>query len=730
MLDTEQAFKIMNQKLILLLLLFSSTFMSFATPIDGLLERIDKGASKKFVIEKIVSDKDVFELDQQDKKVVVRGNNYVSIATGINWYLKYYVGIHLSWNGMTAKLPDVLPPVTQKERHETSLAYRYYLNYCTFSYSMAFWDWERWEKEIDWMALHGINLPLAITGTEAVWRNVLRRLNYSTEEINQFISGPGFFAWWLMNNLEGWGGPNPDSWYEQQISLQKKILNRMREYGIEPVLPGYCGMVPHNAKEKLGLNAAHSGTWCGYPRPAFLQPQDPRFDEISSIYYQELEKLYGKANFYSMDPFHEGAAPSGVNLDLAGKAVMHAMKKTNPNAVWVVQAWGGNPQEEMIKNLQVGDLLILDLHSECRPQWGDSTYQYTRKNGFAYHNWTYGMLLNFGGNVGLHGKMDAVINGFYDASSHPRFGNTLQGIGLLPEGIENNPVMYELFLELPWRPEHFDKNTWLDTYVLARYGKADSTIRQAWQLLGNGIYNSPKEKIQQGTHESVFCARPDIDVYQVSAWAETKEYYNPKDVVKAAELLLSVADNYKGNNNFEYDLVDIVRQSIAEKGRLMLKVVSAAYKADDKDLFTRSSKKFLHLIELQDKLLATRPEFTTRKWIETSRALGKTPEEKKLYEWNARVQISTWGNRVAAEQGQLRDYAHKEWNGILKELYLLRWQTYFDYLTQKLDGKQPQIIDFYTMEESWANATVNIFIEPDEDCITTAKKIFETAMNQ
>jgi len=32
------------------------------------------------------------------------------------------------------------------------------------SYSMTFWDWERWEAEIDWMALQGINLPLAFSG--------------------------------------------------------------------------------------------------------------------------------------------------------------------------------------------------------------------------------------------------------------------------------------------------------------------------------------------------------------------------------------------------------------------------------------------------------------------------------------------------------------------------------------------------------------------------------------
>ena len=128
--------------LVILLVVGLSTYLS-ANPVNGLLERIDKGASKKFFIELNKGADDFFELDQKGSKVVVRGNNYVNIATGINWYLKYYAGIQLSWNGMQASLPVVLPPVTQKERHETSLSLRYDFNYCTYSYTMAFWDWER-----------------------------------------------------------------------------------------------------------------------------------------------------------------------------------------------------------------------------------------------------------------------------------------------------------------------------------------------------------------------------------------------------------------------------------------------------------------------------------------------------------------------------------------------------------------------------------------------------------
>lgn len=688
------------KKFLCLISLFLLGVTLYASPITGLLERIDKGASRKFVIERLKGEKDFFELDQKGNKVVVRGNNYVSIATGINWYLKYYAGINLSWNGMQADLPEVLPPVLKKERHETDLKLRYDFNYCTFSYSMAFWDWKRWEQEIDWMALHGINLPLAMVGTDVVWKNVLEELGYTREEINAFIAGPGFQAWWLMNNLEGWGGPNPDSWYERQEELQKRILKRMREYGIEPVLPGYSGMVPHNAKDRLGLNVADPGRWNGYPRPAFLQPTDPQFERIAALYYQEMTRLYGKASYYSMDPFHEGGSTSGVDLEAAGKAIWKAMKQANPRAAWVVQAWGANPRPQMIRNLPAGDMVVLDLFSESRPQWGDPASSWYRKEGFGQHDWLFCMLLNYGGNVGLHGKMAHLIEEFYKAKDSS-FGKTLKGVGMTMEGIENNPVMYELLCELPWREQRFSKDEWLEGYLKARYGKSDSQVSQAWMLLSNTIYNCPAASTQQGTHESILCARPSWKAYQVSSWSEMSDYYDPADVIRAAGMMVEAAERFRGNNNFEYDLVDIVRQAVAEKGRLMYRVLVDAYKAGDRELFKLSSDRFLRLILMQDRLLATRPEFKVGRWLESARNLGSTEEEKDWYEWNARVQITTWGNRVAADDGGLHDYAHREWNGLLRDFYYLRWKTWLDEQLKSFEGGQPKAIDFYALEEPW-----------------------------
>lgn len=715
----------MKTKQFLLILLACLCFpfaQLWSNPVNGLLERIDPGASKKFIIQVKKGQSDFFELDQKGDKVVIRGNNYVNIATGLNWYLKYYAGIHLSWNGMTAKLPESLPKVSTPVRKETNLSLRYDFNYCTYSYTMAFWDWERWEKEIDWMALHGINLPLAVVGQECVWKNMLEKLGYTKEEINKFIAGPAFLAWWAMNNLEGWGGPNPDSWYTQQEALQKKILKRMREYGIEPVFPGYSGMVPHDANKKLGLNVTEPALWNGFTRPAFLLPTDSRFNEIASLYYKELEKLFGKANYYSMDPFHELEDAGSVDFDAAGKAVLKAMKDVNPKTTWVIQGWTENPRPEMIKNLNNGDILILDLFSECRPMWGIPSI-WKREKGYEQHDWLFCMIENFGGNVGLHGRMDQLLNNFYLTKNNPLAAH-LKGIGLTMEGSENNPVMFELMCELPWRPEKFTKEEWLKDYLFARYGVRDEKITQAWSILADGIYNCPFGNNQQGPHESIFCGRPGLNNFQASSWSKMQNYYDPTSTEAAARLMLEVADKYKGNNNFEYDLVDIVRQSLSDRGRIVYNQTIADFKSFDKKSFAAHSQEFLNILLAQDRLLGTRSEFRVGRWIEQARNLGTTPEEKDLYEWNARVQITTWGNRVCANDGGLRDYAHKEWNGILKDFYYKRWAAYWQTLQDVLDGKPMVELDYYAMEEPWTLAHNPYVSQPEGDCVSVAKEVF------
>ncbi len=729
---------------------------AYAHPLSGLLDRIDPGASKRFLVEikKDADGLDYFELSQRGQKPLIRANNTVNAAVGLNWYLKYYCGIHLSWNQMKAALPTFLPVINTPERHETDLTLRYDFNYCTFSYSMPFWDWKRWETEIDWMALHGINMPLAAVGTECIWRNMLLRLGYSEEYIGKFIPGPAFLAWWEMNNLEGWGGPLPLNWYVQQESLQKQIVKRMKEYGMHPVLPGYSGMCPSQAqvekKDALSSDtsletdeSAQSSIqlWNGFTRPGVLYPGDKRFDEWARLYYEEATRLFGKADYYSMDPFHEAKnLPEDLNIGEAGREIMRTMKQYgNPNAKWVLQGWSENPRDEMIAAIEPGDLLILDLFSECRPQYGAPNSVWYRPNGYGQHDWLFCLLENFGANVGMHGRMDQLLNNYYNARLH--FSTHMKGWGFTMEGSETNPVMYELLSELPWRTERLTKEQWVKQYVAARYGNSSQSLVQAWQLLANGIYNCPQGNNQQGPSESIFCSRPSLDSYQASSWSKMTNYYDPNSTLQAAIAMLSLADEMKGNDNYEYDLVDVCRQAIADRGRVVFHQLVADFKSFDRESFKRHKNEFLDLLLSQDSLLATRSEFCVGRWIEEAKSVAQTDEEARLYEWNARVQITTWGNRYCADTGKLRDYAHKEWNGLLRDFYYPRWQHYLQILEDELDGKLPVLpignssqlknaqdnpaltVDWYAMEEPWTLQRNPYDSKPVGNAIEVAKRI-------
>ena len=120
--------------------------------------------------------KDFFELRQNGDKIEIQGNNGISMARGLNHYLRHYCHASVSWCGDNlASIPDTLPAVGEPVHIEASQPLRYYLNYCTYGYSMAFWGWEEWEKEIDRMALqecqspsHGCQQPVRR------WQNTLK----------------------------------------------------------------------------------------------------------------------------------------------------------------------------------------------------------------------------------------------------------------------------------------------------------------------------------------------------------------------------------------------------------------------------------------------------------------------------------------------------------------------------------------------------------------------------
>lgn len=686
--------------------------------VTALLNRIGgNGTADRFVTivdESISSNgKEAFVITNQDGKPCIKGSNISAVTTGINWYLNHYAHVNLSWNNLTTDLSSkTLPVPTTDETHESSVDYRYYLNYCTFSYSMSVWTWDRWQKEIDWMALHGINMPLQIVGLDVVWRNLLvNDLGYTKDEANTFIAGPCFQAWWGMNNLEGWGGPNPDWWYTRQEDLAKKILARERELGMQPVLPGYAGMVPSNIESKKGYKANNQGNWCNFVRPYILDPNSTAFTEISALYYKRLEELMGTSEYYSMDPFHEGANTDGIDVASAYSKIADAMYKANSNGKWVIQFWQWNgAQYNVLDKVEKGKLIVLDLFSDA----------HTHFNDYKGHDAVYCALPNFGGRTGLFGRLSKIMTDFFTQKS--TYSN-IKGIGATPEAIEQVPVLYDALFELPWRSSAPDPKAWLAAYSTSRYGTANANAEEAWEKMRNSALNC--QTALQGPHEAVLCARPNLSVDKVSSWGGTEIFYDAQDVLDAAYKMLQAKDELSGEN-YSYDLTDFARQALTDYGYYLLKGINEAATSNNATAYATRRDAYLQLILDLDALLNTNSNFMLGRWTNMARniadeAKGTTESDKQWLELNnARTLITTWGENSNSEGAGLRDYSYREWGGMLKDFYYKRWKAFFD---NRDNGTT--LPNWFDNDWAWAHdASLSYSNQPTGNTADVATKLF------
>ncbi len=691
----------------------------------ALIKRTLPQHASLFIIEPLkANDKDVFEIESRNNKIVLRGNTGVAVASGFYHYLTEYCNSQITWNGTNLKVPKTLPLVAKKIRKQTPYEYRYYLNYCTFNYSMSWWDWPRWEKEIDWMALHGINMPLAITGEEYTWYVVYKEMGFSDEDLKDFFTGPSYFSWFWMGNIDGWGGPLPLSWMKSHFELQKKILERERSLGMKPVLPAFTGHVPAAFKKKYPNAKLKATNWTnGFADTYILDSEDPMFAAIGKRFLQKQTELLGTDHLYSADTFNENEPPSDEPefLSKLSARVYDGMHQADTAAVWVMQGWlfysdrkfWKDPQTEaLLKAVPNDKMILLDLATEIEPVW-------KRTDAFYGKPWIWNMLHNFGGNTNLFGRMDVIAKNPSEALNDPKSGK-MAGIGLTMEGIEQNPVLYELMTANTWTRDPIDLDTWLPKFVINRYGNNNPHALKAWDILRKTVYTVPADKYIRDGAESIIQARPTMD--SLTRWTKTTLNYNPKDLLPAWDALIKAANDCKYSDGYQYDLVDLTRQVLANYALPLQKKFVEDYKKKDLQSFNKHSKEFIALIDDMDRLLATRKDFLLGPWVADARKWGTTAEEKALYEMNAKDLITLWGDA----NNPLHEYACRQWSGLLSDFYKPRWQKYFTEVAQSLNTGQSIDQEKFNKEISeWEWKWVN---QRKDYPVLTAGKPVETAI--
>eukprot|EP00760_Papus_ankaliazontas_P008822 PhM_4_TR13934/c0_g1_i1/m.43672/K01205/NAGLU; alpha-N-acetylglucosaminidase len=628
------------------------------------------------------------------------GPDPVTVSRALYDYLKnVHNGIYLWGENSTGVQLNITVPLSDvpEVAVATPFEYRYALNVCTFGYSAAFWDWPRWEWEIDWMALHGVNTPLAFSGQEYVWAIMWLHLGATEAELQTWFSGPAFLPWQRMGNMGQWNGPLSEPYRRTQYDLQVRILKRMRSFGMTPVLPCFSGHVPA-AIQRLYPNASvtPSQAWNGFNPTYLLEPTDPLFVELGAKFLSEYRTQYGVDGLYNCDTYNEqdpkSADPS--YLAQAGRAIADGIKTVDPTGRWVVQGWtfqfGFWQQpgrvEAYLSGVPAADILVLDLNSEAGALAPKFQQYYGRP-------WVWNLLHNYGGERGMYGKLSDIVSMPFEEMR--RANSTMVGIGITPEAIEQNPIVYEMLFDVAWAPSTIDVQRWVQHYAECRYGPGPipTDLIVAWDTLRTAVYDTwtfPHNAIQSVPSMCGFGSEIGSATELVSAWAS----------------MLAAASNtsWLGTSAmpaYRYDLIDVSRMGVSnlfDDVQKLLCAVQTTWEMEGTSpaLIARTQRIVDFMVAILtdlDALLGTIDDFLLGRWIRRAENVATSPSESAQFVAGAVNQVTLWGTT-----DKLTDYAAKAWQGMYGDYYGARWARLGELLTTWM-GSTSGMYNEYTVRQ-------------------------------
>lgn len=731
-----------SKKLIFFILLSAISFShswakaenTTVTEVLSLINRILPGKSNKFKIEIIASEnrKDVFEIEKTGETIVLKGNNTLSLAVAFNTYLKETALISYDWLADNPiKLKRELPLPVSKTRRVCSAKERFFNNTCTFGYTFPYWSRERWDRFIDWMAMNGINRPLMAAGQEAIWLRVWKSFGMTDQQIRAYFSAPAHLPWHRMANMDKWGGPLPLSYIKEQEELQKHLLARCRKMGMMPLLSAFAGHVPSELRTlypNTKINVIKPG-WGGMDSiytTCYLDPKEPLFTEIQKRFITVQNEIYGTDHLYSADPFNEIDPPSWDPEYLAsvGKTIYESMAGSDPKAVWYQMSWTFYFDQKhwtqlrlaaMVNAVPKGKLVFLDYNCE--------EVEYFRKSdSFSGAPFIWCYLGNFGGNTHIAAPVNKVINRLNNLQEN----RGCVGVGSTLEGINVNPIIYETVLEVPWlNREDCNIQRIVEKYADRRAGQIDNAVREAWKTLAQKVLADSAVGIWN--HSVIYQVSPVADLKKRHWTTDPAIPYRNANLLEAVQQLLKAEHSSKQTAAYEFDLVNLTRQLLGNYGMSLYDDMMSAYKEKDLEKFKKTSKKFLYLGYEIDKLLGTQKDFLLGPWLADAYRTGKTEEESKYYERDAREIITTWHKGG----GDLTDYSNRQWNGLMQTYYLERWKEFIVRIEASLQNgtdfdSKSFAIWCTSFEQNWVDhPTGNFITEVQGDPIKTVSDLIQ-----
>ena len=636
-------------------------------------------------------------------RLSAEGSSPVALVHGLVQVLQRQGRVSISWEGdrigSLARLPAL-----DTGQVTSPFALRNYLNTCTYGYTSPWWGWDRWSREIDWMAARGIDAPLALEGQEWVWAALWREQGLGEQAIRDGLSAAPFLPWQRMGNIAGYRAPLSAHWIARKRLLQKRILARMRELGMKPILPAFSGYVPEAfAKAHPEARIYRMRPWEGFPGTYWLDPSDPLFPRLARRFIELYTAEYGRGEYYLADAFNEMVPPVGddaaaptasfadsrvdaagqppapvaaasatrdARLAAYGEDLYRSIAEPAPGATWVMQGWMFGADKAFwtpdairafLSRVPSDRILILDIGNDRYPGiW-------SRTRAFGGKGWTYGYVHNYGGSNPVYGDLEFYRRDLGAIVASPARGR-LAGFGMFPEGLHNNSIVYAYAYDLAWGEDPARPlKGWLSEYLRARYGEASPQLLAGWEAAVRGTYATaywaPRWWHDQAGAYLLF-KRPGL------AGASYDPPPGDRTALRAGIDGLLASAPPRPSNLLVYDVIELTRHYATMELDDRLRGAVAAYRSGDLAAGDAQRARVADLVTRLDDLLGNQQE-TLGSWIAEARAAAGTPAERDRFTQDAKAVVTVWGG-----QGHLSDYASRAWQGLYAGYYLPRWQLF------------------------------------------------------
>lgn len=656
---------------------------------------------------------DRYEIAAEDKKIKISGNCGVSIAAGLGHYLKYTCKVSVSQQTkQLSALPGVLPLPQETVRGSCPLPVRYAYNYCTLSYTMPFFGYADWQRELDFLMLKGVNLILDTTATEAMWVSYLQKLGYTADEAKDYVCGYCYKAWWLMGNLEGYGGPVSDAWVTDTLEMARRNQRYMTVMGAMPALSTFVGAMPESfgtlarahllekGFDDVSAYMAPQGMWAGgFVRPNVLKTSYNGYSYLAGLFYDTQKEIYGEnTDYYCGDVCHEGGiVPKDLSKPEMSAQILSDLMHANPRAVWILQGWWSNPMKEVLDGfgeLRKDHILILDLAALANPKWTDpKTWDGMEFGGTG---WIYCNLDNYGGRTGLHGKLRKMAALMADAKSR---GKMMKGIGITPEGSYENPVVFDLFWEMAWQDGDMDVDSWVKEYALRRYGREDKDLLAAWRKFEETVYGV--ESYDGTTKNNVINENASV----APGYCEGGYYkigYDRERFEEGVDDFMQAADLLGKEATYDYDAVDFLRHTLTLACDDYFEVLKKSFAACDAGAFADAGNKYLSCMETVAELSSCNKDEMLGNWIgrgEDFRKNGGYDDfDADMMEYNAKILLTVWAS------APITNYANRQYDGLMREYFIRMWRELITRAVKDLeagDNSRPSLGGARCYEIGW-----------------------------